>query len=88
MLDKVAAVAARYDELNRLMADPEVIADPARLREVAQEQADISELVDVYHRYQAVVHEVEGTEEMLAGPLDEEMAQLAHEELASLPAPG
>ncbi len=84
MLDKVAALVARYDELNRLLADPEVIADPSRLRELAQEQADIAEIVEVYHRYRNVVHELEGAEEMLAGPLEEEMAQLAREEVESL----
>ncbi len=84
MLERVAAIAARYEELNHLLADPEVFGDPARLRELAQEQAGIGEIAGAFHRYQAVVHELEGTEEMLAGPLDEEMAELAREELESL----
>ena len=84
MLEKVAAIAARYDELNRLLADPEVIADPERLRELAQEQADIAEIVEVYHRYQATVRDLEETEEMLRGPLEEEMAELAREEVEKL----
>ncbi len=84
MLEKVAAIVRRHDELNRLLADPEVIADPERLRELAQEQADIGEIVEVYHSYQATVHDLEGTEEMLAGPLEEDMAELAREEVEVL----
>ncbi len=84
MLEKVAAVAARYEEINRLLADPEVIADPARLRELAQEQAGIGELVELYHRYQATVREMESTEEMLVEPLDPEMAEMARAEVETL----
>jgi len=84
MLEKVAAIVARYEELNRLLADPEVISNPDRLRELAQEQADIAEIVEVYRRYQATVHDLEETEQMLAGPLEEEMAELAREEVEKL----
>jgi peptide chain release factor 1 len=86
MLEKVAAIAARYEELNRLLSDPEVIADHERLREYAQEQAELAEIVEAYRRYEAVVEELESTEEMLAGPLEEEMAELARQEVASLEA--
>lgn len=84
MLEKVAAIVARYEELNTLLADPEVISNPERLRELAQEQADIAEIVEVYRRYQATVRDLEETEEMLAGPLEEEMAELAREEVERL----
>ena len=84
MLEKVAAIVARYEELNRLLSDPEVIADPARLRDLAQEQAGISEIVEAYHRYQATVRELEDAEQMLAEPLEEDVAQLVHEEIETL----
>lgn len=84
MLEKVAAIVARYDELNRLLADPEVVTDPERLRELAQEQSEIGEIVEVYHSYQGTLRELEGTEEMLAGPLDEEMAELVQQEVEVL----
>ena len=84
MLEKVAAIVSRYEELNRLLADPEVISDPARLRELAQEQSSISEIVEVYHRYEEIVRDLESTEQLLAEPLDEEMAELAREEAETL----
>ncbi|MDI7276331.1 MAG: peptide chain release factor 1 [Anaerolineae bacterium] len=84
MIDKVAAIAARYDELNQLLADPEVIANPARLRELAQEQADIAELADTYRQYVGVTREIEDTEQMLAGPIEEELAEMVRDELEKL----
>lgn len=86
MLTRVAAVVERYDELNRLLSDPEVLADPTRLRELAQEQASLAEIVEVYRRYQAAVSELTGIEEMLAGPLEAELAELAREEKEALAA--
>ncbi len=41
MLEKLAAVEERYNELERLMADPEVAADYLQVTEFAQERSDI-----------------------------------------------
>ena len=43
MLDKVKLVEERYEELNRLMADPEVVIDHVKVTEYAQEQAELQE---------------------------------------------
>ena len=47
MLHKLAEVEARYEELNRLLSDPEVLSDQNRLREVAKEHREVEELVGV-----------------------------------------
>ena len=41
MLHKLAEVEARYEELNRLLSDPEVLSDQNRLREVAKEHREV-----------------------------------------------
>ncbi len=84
MIDKVAAIAARYEELNRLLADPEVIANPTRLRELAQEQADIAEIAETYRRYNEVLKEIEDTEQLLSGAVEEEFAEMVRDELEKL----
>ncbi len=86
MIDKVAGVAARYEELNRLMADPEVATDPELIRAYAQEQSDISELYQVYQRHRQVEKEIEGTRQMLDEELDPDLEELAEAELNSLEA--
>lgn len=83
--DKAARVAARYDELNRLMADPEVATDPRRIVAYAQEQAQIRGLHQSYHRYQKVNKELIGTKQMLQEDgLDSDLVELAKMEINEL----
>jgi len=48
LLEKLAGIEARYEELNHLMSDPQVIADYNRLREVGQERTNLQPVVDAY----------------------------------------
>ncbi len=84
MLEKLALVEERYEELNRLMADPEVATDHVRLKELAQEQAEIEELVQTYRQYKANEQELSETEAMLQEGGDEELEELAREEIERL----
>jgi peptide chain release factor 1 len=86
MIEKVARVAARYDELNRLMADPEIATHPVKIREYAQEQAEIEGLYQGYQRYQQVEHELADTRRMLDEEEDSDLVDLARAELESLEA--
>lgn len=86
MFDKLARVAERYEELNQLMADPEVATDPERLRAYAVEQAELEEVVTAYRRHRALQKELAETRAMLEGGerLDEEMEALVREEVERL----
>ncbi len=84
MLEKLALVEERYEELNRLMADPEVATDPIRLKELAQEQAEIEELVQLYRQYKANEQELREAEAILQGGGDAELEELAREEMERL----
>jgi len=86
MLEKLALVEERYEELNRLMADPEVATDHIRLKELAQEQAEIEELVQTYRQYKANEQELSETEGILREGGDEELEELAREEIERLTA--
>jgi peptide chain release factor 1 len=86
MLEKLALVEKRYEELNRLMADPEVATDHIRLKELAQEQAEIEELVQTYRQYKANEQELSETESILQEGGDEELEELAREEIERLTA--
>ncbi len=83
LTDKIKNVARRYDELTRQMAEPEVVADYARLNELAQERSEIEELVEAYRRYEEVVRELGDNEELLedSDPEMQELAALEREEL-------
>ena len=84
MLERLESIEKRYEELNSLMAQPEVAADFERLQGLAREQASIKDLVGKYREYKAVTRSLEETQSMLGDGLDEEMAALAKEEIESL----
>ena len=86
MLERLEAVEKRHEELSRLMAEPEVAADYERLQSLAKEQAGLSEVVALYREYRNTAQSIEETRAMMEGGLDEDMAELAKEELESLEA--
>lgn len=84
MLEKLENIEKRHEELNRLMAKPEVATDPVRLREYAQEQAELEHVVQKYRQYKATTTELEKTQAMLDEELSAEMRVLVEEEIAAL----
>ncbi|NMA90902.1 MAG: PCRF domain-containing protein, partial [Amphibacillus sp.] len=51
MLDKLAGLEERYEKLNELLSDPDVISDTNKLREYSKEQSDLQDIVDAYREY-------------------------------------
>lgn len=84
MLDRIAAIDRRYEELNQLMADPAIATDPARLSELAREQAEIQEIVSVYRAYQAAEAELADALVLAEDGADPELADLARAEVERL----
>jgi peptide chain release factor 1 len=84
MLDKVRLIEERYEELNRLMAEPEALADYTKVAEYAQEQSEIAELVQAYRQYKAREKELTDTRELMEMEDDEEMRALAEQEVSRL----
>jgi peptide chain release factor 1 len=84
MLEKLQSIEERYEELNRLLADPGVVTDPERLRQYAQEQADLAEVVQTYRRYKEVRKKLEETRGMMDDGLDDELREMAEQEIAQL----
>ncbi len=81
MLDKIAKVVERYEELERKMTDPEVLADYQKLAELAQERSEMEPLVRNYREYLAISEELEGARELLEADGEEEMTAMAQEEV-------
>ncbi len=84
MLDKVKLVEERYEELNRLMADPEVVTDHVKVTEYAQEQAEIQELVQAYRRYEALSQEMADTHVLAELEDDAEIQEMAEQEVSRI----
>lgn len=86
MLDKLSAIERRYEELNQIMADPQVATDPTRLSEYAQEHAELEELVQAYRRYQTLDRDLAEARDLLATEEEGELRDLAAHESERLQA--
>jgi len=84
MLERLAKVEERYQELTRLMADPEVAQDYERVAEYAKERADMEDVVGAYRVYRDTAEELEGTNSLLTDDADPELRELAEAEVVQL----
>ncbi|GEM05351.1 peptide chain release factor 1 [Halolactibacillus miurensis] len=84
MLDKLQALEARYEKLNELLSDPDVISDTNKLREYSKEQSDLSDIVATYREYRDVSEQLAGAKEMLDGEKDPDMREMVQMEIDEL----
>lgn len=84
MYDRLQSVENRYEELNELLSDPDVVSDPKRLRDLSKEQSSISQTVETYRDYKEVTDQIAETKELLNEKLDDDMREMAKEELNEL----
>ena len=81
MLKKISGIEARFEELNQLLADPEMASDYTRVSEYAQERARIEPIVSLARQYRESTQTLEETEALLADP---EMRSMAEAEISAL----
>lgn len=84
MLERMKKVEERFEELDRMMAQPEIAADYIRVEALARERAQLSEVVGVAREIRSIDGEAAGLRAMLRDESDEELAEMAREELAAL----
>jgi peptide chain release factor 1 len=77
LLEKLAGIETRYDELERMIADPANVSDYEKVAEYAQEKAELESIVQLTRAYRQTQDELEQAETLLDDP---DMAELAREE--------
>ncbi len=82
--ERLREILRRQEELNRRLADPAVIGDPAELRRVAQEHSELAPAADLAARLSAVREELSGAHEVLEAGEDAELVEMARAEVARL----
>jgi peptide chain release factor 1 len=70
----------RYEELNKLLSDPEVIGEQEKFLKYSKEHAELQEIIDNYRSYLKLKKELEDTREILESSLEEELQEMAEEE--------
>lgn len=82
MLDRLEAVAARYDEISRRLAEPGVAGDQTQYTALMKEYKRLTPLVETYREYRSAKEANREAREMLdEGGLDRELRELAQEQL-------
>ena len=84
MLEKLNFIEDKYKELGEKVMDPDLLKDMKEYQKTMKEYADLKPIVDRYKEYQTYLSELKDTEEMLGENLDDEMRELAKEDLKNL----
>lgn len=84
LLDKLAGIAARFEEVSRLITEPDVINDMKRFVQLNKEYKELTRIVDFYREYKNVVDNIDSSRKLLEEEKDEEMREMAKEELELL----
>lgn len=81
MFDKLDDTLMRYEEMMNQLSEPDVANDPERFKRLMKEQSDLTPIVEAYKEYKQCKQNVEDSLAMLDEESDEEMRELAKEEL-------
>ena len=84
MLDKLAFIEKKYQELSERMMDPELINDMAEWQRVMKEHSDIEPIVMEYREYTQTRTGLDDAKEMLYEKLDDDMKEMVKEEIKAL----
>lgn len=84
VFEKLQSIEERYEALNRLLSDPEVIEDPKKLRDYSKEQSELEETVRVYRDYKSKKQQLEEVRALMEEEDDEELKNMAKEEYRTL----
>lgn len=81
MIEKLENLREEFEVLEHSLGDPELLSDQSRYREAMQRYSELNNIIKVYREYKDVLAAVGNAQEALA---DEELAEMAKEELAAL----
>lgn len=84
MIERVERIARRFDEITAEMADPDVLADPRTLQDLARERAELEETVYRFRAYESTQRHINGAKELIEAEDDPALKDLAQEEIRVL----
>ena len=84
MFDKLEDLLIRYEEIMGELQEPDVVNDQSRFRKLMKEQNDLTPIVEAYKEYKNCKQNIEDSLSLLEEESDEEMKELAKEELPGI----
>ncbi len=82
MFEQIEEISKHYDEVMQELASPDIAGDQNRFKKLMKEQSDLSPIVDAYKQYKAAQKSQKDSLEILDTENDDELRQMAKEELA------
>jgi peptide chain release factor 1 len=86
MLDKLAQIEARYEELTNELSSQELLSNPSAYAKAAKQHRSLGEIVEKYRAHMSLKEEMAGARELYDHAADEEMRELARVEIEALQA--
>ena len=83
MFDRLKDIEKQYEEIQRSMAEPDIVNDTEKYLRLLKEQGELEPVVNCYRKYRAAVDAEKESLELLDSEKDPEMAALAKEELST-----
>lgn len=83
MLDKLEAIYSRYCEIEQQMNDPAITSDMKRYVKLSKDYKDLQPVVRAYHQYKSLIDTIAECKELLSAEKDEELREMAKEELTA-----
>jgi peptide chain release factor 1 len=84
ILDKLQGVKERFEEVGRLLTEPDVMSDMKKYIQLNKEYKELGPVVRAYNEYKMTLTNIDSTKEMLMVEKDEEMREMAKAELDEL----
>ena len=84
MIEKLAGIKNRFEELNDELARPETVSDQERYKKLMKERADMEPIIAEYDNYVSLASQLNDNKELLENESDEDFRQMLHEDIASL----
>lgn len=84
ILDKLKGVKERFIEVQKLISDPEIISDMKQYVKLNKEYKDLEPIIAAYDDYKNILDNIKSSKELLAEESDEEMREMAKDEIDDL----
>ena len=84
MIEKVLGLQEKYDSLQRQLSDPEVISDMKKYVQLNKEYKELAPIIKAGTEYKRMIEEYESAKEILSNEKDEELREMAKEEIAEI----
>ena len=84
ILEKLQGVKTRFEEVEKLISDPEVIADMDRFVRLNKEYKDLQPIINSFDNYKNILSNIQSAKDILANEKDDELKEMAKVELDEL----